>query len=70
MRTEQEILSEFEELGYKIKIGALDYQLTYGKDNYLTISRITKEFAIANYMSFTMKEFKLLHELFECWGWL
>ena len=69
MRNEQEILKDFEELGYRTIRDGCSYLLSR-KDNYIIISRMLKTFSIANYMSFTMTEFKLLHELFEYWGWI
>ena len=74
MRTEEEILKEFEELGYDIfnAPGLLKLNI-----NGLTIivakyTRCYECYCDEDRESYVidMLEHKLLHELFECWGWL
>lgn len=73
MRTEQDVLKDFEKLGYEIRIdkycicmnGYLDVCIyidfrdnTYSKCKYLESEDIT------------IQEHKLLNELFTIWGWI
>lgn len=71
MRTEQEILKDFEKLGYEVKeysdglcffkIGG--YKIDIRKN-------IRKDYAIMGSGYMNMQEHKLLHELFKCWEWI
>lgn len=89
MRTEEEILKDFEKLGYVIEkeknyIGYNQDVLFFYKSMYkihsagikpwdTTILKIllkNREYRISDYSYITLEEHKLLHELFECWGWL
>ena len=68
-RTEQEILKDFEKLGWELTTN--DY---YGfifknkRNEFLKIYNLSKTYRCECNLS--MQEHKLLNELFECWGWL
>lgn len=73
MRTEKEILEDFEKLGYTVENNKLrlyiqtdtEQIVVNKKGRYLWASSdLHEEFIIL------MREFKLLHELFVYWGWL
>ena len=69
-RTEQEILKDFEKLGYEIK----DYDgvcitLKLGKIEVIDIWKAHKSYEITQGIEITMQEHKLLNELFEVWQW-
>ena len=78
-RTEQEIIKEFEKLGYKVEqdndmfleIGHFDDELEY---EYICFNKdehtYEKYMLGGETMAFTMQEHKLLNELFECWRWI
>lgn len=84
-RTEQEILKDFEKLGYDIEIHKEILYLKKGK-YYIAINKANKTYKafyqgskfdkdhekIVYYRPKEMKlqEHKLLNELFECWGWI
>lgn len=80
MRTEQEILKDFEKLGYKEQIRNGSILILQGSDVSLEINTEHKWFRSCEWSIlsgntkhswyFDMKDHKLLHELFECWGWL
>ena len=89
MRTEEEILKDFEQLGYVIEkeydpVGFNQDVLYFRKTMYKihradvkpwdsTILRIIlkdRKYRIDGWSFITLEEHKLLHELFECWGWL
>ena len=82
IRTEEEILKDFEELGYRI-ISNLYFRLVLRKANGTTISiykeddiTIAKGYRKYDYhedflaLNITLQEHKLLHELFLCWAWI
>lgn len=79
MRTEQEILKDFEELGYKYKIWSVKCGIIHilNKDKYpipmLIINKEYKNYFFVESAIIDMELHKilhkLLHELFECWGW-
>lgn len=77
MRTEKEILKDFEKLGYKINkcnyaifIYAPYIEIKIELD--LKGYRKKHEINVGEWVSslLTLKEHKLLHELFKIWGWL
>ena len=71
-RTEQDILKDFEKLGYVI-VDNNKYELILVKDMkfHLIINKELKHYmVVALTPTLTMQEHKLLSELFECWGWL
>lgn len=84
-RTEEEILKEFEALGYEIENHNEIIYLKKGK-YYIAINKEDKTYKpfyqdykfdtdhqkIVYYQpkDITLKEHKLLNELFECWGWI
>lgn len=77
MRTEEEILNDFEKLGYKINRDKynifiyapfieieIDFDLKgYQKQRAICIGEWKSSFL-------TLEEHTLIHELFKCWGWL
>lgn len=77
MTREEEILKEFEKLGYEIIENCeIKLILKCGLST-IQISKLTKVYRkligqqqnkIGNFL--TMQEHKLLNELFKCWGWL
>lgn len=81
MRTEEQVLNDFKKLGYKEQYYDVDYYEFVKKidkhSNHIVIDRNLK--LVGSYMSVYTREYpysidleehKLLHELFECWGWL
>ena len=74
-RTEQEILKDFEALGYKIAFVKKENRLLLYKsnDDTIFIYKNTKEYEkcdIIQSINITMQEHKLLNELFEVWQWI
>jgi hypothetical protein len=72
-RTEQEILKDFEKLGYFVKKDTAFITLTNEYDNVIFIDLEDKCYDKSHYIecvSITMQEHKLLNELFQCWGWI
>ena len=75
MRNEQDILNDFEKLGYKIKVNnASMLYLTTDCNVTIHINKIMKAFRKFFYNEETnyifIKEYKLLNELFQIWGWI
>lgn len=84
MRTEEEVLKDFEKLGYKINKNYSNYFIWLDIEDEKDILRIDIEKIPFSYCKFdirkkdcherpiiiNMHEHKLLHELFEIWGWL
>lgn len=77
MRTEQDVLDEFEILGYKL-VTNNDKELTLQHSDFYTL-KVNKKaqgyLAINRFnnrtgIMFDLLEHKLLHELFCIWGWL
>ena len=80
MRTEQESLKDFEKLGYYLsskKEGFLYNGIILSNKNIKGLE-IHISFSMKSYAKYdqglcitiTMQEHLLLHELFECWGWI
>ena len=72
-RTEQEILKDFEELGYEIRIEKDFIDMNGYDDISLFIDLENKTYSKSKYLQvedITMQEHKLLNELFEVWGWI
>ena len=75
MRTEQEVLNDFEKLGYSIIKNEWFLELI-NTNNGITIDidfedkEYWKENSYRYTMRFTMQEHKLLTDLFKIWGWL
>ena len=78
MRTEKEVLKDFEELGYEV---VCNNNLKIKLDNngdILTISKVSRWYYYKGYdylnkeiaVHIDMQEHKLLNELFTIWGWL
>lgn len=79
MRTEEEILQGFNKLGYtEIYVNKPYYIEMENDKRCLTIDMEENKSVVKYYdhgweflaEDITLEEFKLLHELFECWGWL
>ena len=69
MRTEQDVLNDFEKLGWKILINNKEeITLRYGWVGKLFISRCFKYYQFE--CSINIQEHKLLNELFIIWGWI
>lgn len=75
-RTEQEILKDFEALGYVVARNDWEKLVLNKFDEVIKIDKIDKWYkkflAYSGGISeiITMQEHKLLNELFEVWGWL
>lgn len=75
-RTEQEILKDFEALGYVVARNDWEKLVLNKFDKIIKIDKIDKWYkkflAYSGGISeiITMQEHKLLNELFEVWGWL
>jgi hypothetical protein len=70
-RTEQDILNDFEKLGWKVTQNDEDDFTLRLKGNppcTIWIDKLTKEYSMNCCLD--MQEHKLLNELFICWGWL
>ena len=75
MRTEEEILKDFEKLEYEIQQNNKIRLIMYCYDISIYIDKFEQTFGKEDTLSneanrFDMQEHKLLHELFTCWGWL
>lgn len=71
MRTEQDVLKDFEKLGYKLLYNN-SFCLVFERNNLytLSISKQYKEYWTDGEISINMQEHKLLNELFQIWGWI
>ena len=80
MRTEEEILKDFEKLGYYLNLkkeGFLYYGIILSNKNIKELE-IHISFSMKSYAKYeqglcdtiTMQEHKLLNELFTIWGWI
>ena len=75
MRTEEEVLKDFEKLGYKIKENT-NIELVLGtKFFFIKFKKLSKVYHTYYEDSklqstINMQEHKLLNELFSIWGWL
>lgn len=70
-RTEQEVLKDFEKLGYEVvrnDDGWLELEIV-GTDVSMMICKLDNNYDFVG-DPLTIQEHKLLNELFECWGWL
>ena len=86
IRTEEEILKDFEKLGWFVADGYIEFVLKKIEQGtpfeihpycYISINKEKHTYCVldiingANYQyELSMAEHKLLHELFICWGWL
>ena len=71
MRTEQEVLKDFEKLGYDVHIKSCTIRFKSLDDEetfYIDKTSRTYETNTSHYIG--VDEHKLIHELFEIWGWL
>lgn len=70
-RTEQEILKDFEKLGYEVvrnDDGWLEMEIK-GTDVSFMVSKFDKSYDFVG-DPITLQEHKLLNELFSLWGWI
>lgn len=77
MRTETEVLKDFEKLGYEIKKSDNIICLLNDYDTKIRISKVSRTYRVyykkisGNMIaSINMQEHKLLNELFTIWNWL
>lgn len=74
MRTEQEVLKDFEDLGYSIAAKTEGFLELTDNYNIINIDFEDKEYWKENIccysLRFTMQEHKLLNELFTIWNWV
>lgn len=71
MRTEQEVLKDFEAFGYRlIRNNSFVIILENVFKNGIHISKQYKEYWTDEEISINMQEHKLLNELFTIWGWI
>ena len=87
IRTEQEILKDFEKLGWFVVDGYKNFMLKKREKEpgfieiyswcYISINKEKHTYSVVDIHNgaiyeyeLSMKEHKLLHELFICWGWL
>ena len=71
MRTEQDVLNDFEKLGWYVSRNDEDDFTLRLKGNptcAIWIDKLTKEYSMSCCLD--MQEHKLLNELFTIWGWL
>lgn len=79
MRAEEEILQDFIKLGYTEIYVNKPYYIEMENDKRCLTIDMEEDKSIIKYCDhgwefhaedITLEEFKLLHELFKCWGWL
>lgn len=75
MRTEVEILKDFEKLGYEVVENNNIKVVLQNNDIQIYFYKLFQEYGKEDIFSneanrFDMQEHKLLNELFKCWGWL
>ena len=71
MRTEKEVLKDFMHLGYSIYSNKEKVIFKwYDVEEAFYIDKSKQVFETTNDYFIDMNEYKLLHELFEIWGWL
>ena len=75
IRTEEEILKDFEKLGYKVVGNSDVFIKLYNNGDTIRISKYSRWYSAYEEdervsIPIDMQEHKLLHELFTCWRWL
>ena len=70
IRTEEEILKDFEKSGYKITENNSRWLELLLEDNNLRIMVFKADMTYISDDYINMQEHKLLHELFLCWSWI
>ena len=85
MRTEEEVLKDFEKLGYKVESNNSFYlrlgiqidenhfdqrKILINKDSKNYSKYILLDFEEDRSLNITMQEHQLLNELFNLWGWI
>jgi hypothetical protein len=75
MRTEEQVFNDFKELGYSLKQNQDNnrYVLSNEDEFFIIIGRkrqwYCKKDEHTSYLPISVREHKLLHELFEIWEW-
>ena len=70
MRTEQEILKDFSKIGWKVVTNNASCMVLFNLKKGARIFIYYKSKKISFFDKVDFKVFKLLHELFKCWGWI
>ena len=70
MRTEEEVLKDFEKLGWKVLNNSNAILLLSMNDYEIDIRKYGKKYTISSWDYIDMQEHKLLNELFTIWGWI
>ena len=76
MRTEEQVIKDFEKIGYKLtQVNEYLIKLQKEWDGILIDFKnktYLKSYGTFDFdsVSITVEEHKLLHELFKCWGWI
>ena len=71
-RNEQDILAEFEKLGYEVIVEKDHIRMSGYEDVCIYVDLENKSYSKNKYLQaedITLQEHKLLSELFEVWGW-
>ena len=74
--TEQDVLNEFEKIGWQVTRNDNICMILKREEDVLTISKLSKWYhcclpqANEYRLPIDMDDHKLLHELFKIWGWL
>lgn len=76
MRTEEQVIKDFEKIGYKLT-QVNEYLIKLQKEWDEILIDFKNKTYLKSYgtfdfdsVSITVEEHKLLHELFKCWGWI
>ena len=73
MRTEEQVFTDFKKLGYTLKHEIYRYDFKNEDDEHIIIGKRRKWYCKkdehTSYLPIDLREHKLLHELFEIWGW-
>lgn len=70
MRTEEEVLKDFEKLGWKVVNNSNAILLLSMNDYEIDIRKYGKKYTLSNWDYIDMQEHSLLTELFTIWKWL
>ena len=70
MRTEEQVLKDFEKLGYEVKENSNSLLALSMNDFKINIRKYAKKYSVSDWDYIDMQEHKLIHELFTIWGWL
>lgn len=70
IRSEEEILKDFEKLGYFIVENSNAFLKLELNDFEIKIIKYAKKYCTSDWEYIDMQEHQLLHELFICYGWI